>query len=199
MRGTLSGGAASPDGRRLAFSSSNLGKTLDLYVADVNGGNRRALVRSTDRVESDAAWSPDGAQLVFASGAGGSPRLHVIPAAGGTATQLATGGGYASEPAWNRVDRNLIAFTRAGEGTNSVAVLNLAQGTVSVAGQGSAAVAYSRPSWCADGRHLVVQSQRRGTDGYWLSLVDSVTGKVSRLTGDALPGCRQPDCWFPRR
>jgi len=199
LRGTLSGGAASPDGRRLAFSSSNLGKTLDLYVAEVNGANPRCIVRSPDRVESDAAWSPDGTQVVFASGAGGSPRLHVVPAAGGTPTQLATGGGYASEPSWNRVDRKLVAFTQAGEGTNSVAVLNLEQGTVAVAGQGSAAVAYSRPSWCADGRHLVVQSQRRGTDSYWLSLVDSVTGKVSRLTGEALPACKQPDCWFPRR
>jgi Tol biopolymer transport system component len=199
MRGTLSGGAASPDGRRLAFSSSNLGKTLDLYVADINGGARRCIVQSADRVESDAAWSPDGAQIVFAAGAGGSPRLHVVPAAGGTPTQLATGGGYASEPSWNAVDRNLIAFTQAGEGTNSVAVLNLSQGTVAVAGQGTSAVAHSRPSWCADGRHLVVQSQRRGTDAYWLSLVDSVTGKVSRLTGEALPGCKQPDCWFPRR
>jgi len=199
MRGTLSGGAASPDGLRLAFSSSNQGKTLDLYVADINGGNRRCIVRTPDRVESDAAWSPDGAQIVFAAGAGGSPRLHVVSAAGGTPIQLSTGGGYASEPSWNGVDRNQIAFTQAGEGTNSVAVLNLAQGTVAVAAQGSAAVAHSRPSWCADGRHLVVQTQRRGTDTYWLSLVDSVTGKVSRLTGDALPGCKQPDCWFPRR
>lgn len=199
MRGTLSGGAASPDGRRIAFSSSNLGKTLDLYVAEATGANRRCIVRTPDRVESDAAWSPDGAQIVFAAGAGGSPRLHVVPAAGGTPTQLSTGGGYASEPSWNGVDRNLIAFTQAGEGTNSVAVLNLAQGTVAVAAQGSSATAHSRPSWCADGRHLVVQSQRRGTDSYWLSIVDSVTGKVSRLTGDALPACKQPDCWFPRR
>lgn len=199
MRGTLSGGAASPDGRRLAFSSSNLGKTLDLYVAEVSGANRRCIVRSADRVESDAAWSPDSAQIVFAAGAGGSPRLHVVPAAGGTPTQLSTGGGYASEPSWNPADRNRIAFTQAGEGTNSVAVLDLAQGTVAVAAQGTGSVAYSRASWCADGRHLVVQSQQRGTDTYWLSLADSVTGKVSRLTGEALPGCKQPDCWFPRR
>lgn len=199
MRGTLSGGAASPDGRRLVFSSSNLGKTLDLYVADANGGNRRCIVRSPDRVESDATWSPDGAQIVFAAGAGGSPRLHVVPAAGGTPTQLSTGGGYASEPSWNPVDHQRIAFTQAGEGTNSVAVLDLKQGTVTVAGQGSSALAHSRASWCADGRHLVVQTQRRGTDDYWLSLVDSVTGKVSRLTGEALRGCKQPDCWFPRR
>lgn len=198
MRGTLSGGAASPDGRWLAFSSSNQGKTLDLYVADVRGGSRRVLVRSPDRVESDAAWSPDGTQVVFASGAGGSPRLHVVPFAGGTPTQLATGGNYASEPAWNPLERGRIAFTQAGEGTNSVAVLDLNQGTVTVAAQGTGSVAYSRASWCADGRHLVVQSQRRGSDDYWLSLADSATGKVSRLTGDALPGCKQPDCWFPR-
>lgn len=199
MRGTLTGGAASPDGRRLAFCSSNRGKTLDLYVADANGGNRRCILQSEDRVESDAAWSPDGQQIVFASGVSGSPRLFVIPATGGTATQLATGGGYASEPSWNRVERNRIAFTQAGEGTNSVAVLDLSKGAVAVAAPGTGSLAHSRPTWCADGRHLVVQTQQRGTDRYWLSLADSVTGKVTRLTGDQLRSCTQPDCWFPAR
>lgn len=199
MRGTLTGGAASPDGRRIVFCSSNRGKTLDLYVADANGGNRRCILQSEDRVESDAAWSPDGQQVVFASGVSGSPRLFVIPATGGTATQLATGGGYASEPSWNRVERNLIAFTKAGEGTNSVAVLDLSRGAVTIAAQGTGGLAHSRPSWCADGRHLVVQTQQRGTDRYWLSLADTVTGKVTRLTGEQLRSCTQPDCWFPAR
>lgn len=199
MRGSLTGGAASPDGARIAFSSSNQGKTLDLYVCDTNGGNRRCILRSDDRVESDAAWSPDGVQVVFASGASGSPRLFVIPAGGGNPSQLATGGGYASEPCWNRVERNLICFTQAAEGSNSVSVLDLAKGTVTVAAQGTAGVAYSRGAWCADGRHLVVQSQQRGGERYWLSLVDAETGKVTRLTGDQLAACTQPDCWFPRR
>jgi len=199
MRGSLTGGASSPDGSRLAFSSSNQGRTLDLYVCDANGGNRRCILRSDDRVESDAAWSPDGVQVVFASGASGSPRLFVISAGGGNPTQLATGGGYASEPCWNRVERNLICFTQASEGSNSVSVLDLTKGTVTVAAQGTGAVAYSRGTWCADGRHLVVQSQQRGGERYWLSLVDSATGKVTRLTGDQLSSCTQPDCWSPRR
>jgi hypothetical protein len=45
----------------------------------------------------------------------------------------------------------------------------------------------------------VVQTQQRGTDRYWLSLADSATGKVTRLTGDQLRSCTQPDCWFPAR
>jgi len=199
MAGSLTGGAASPDGARLAFCSSNSGPTLDLYVSDANGRNRRCILRSDDRVESDASWSPEGAQLVFASGVSGSPRLFTIPASGGTPTQISTGGGYASEPSWNRVDRNLICFTQATEGSNSVSVLDLAKGTVTVAAQGTGSVAYSRGTWCADGRHLVVQSQQRGADRYWLSLVDAATGKVTRLTGTQLGACTQPDCWFPRR
>lgn len=199
MRGTLTGGATSPDGRRLVFCSSSLGRTLDLFVADSNGGNRRCLLRTDDRVESDASWSPDSQQIIFAAGAAGSPRLFVLPASGGTPTQLATGGGYASEPSWNRVERSRVAFTQAGEGTNSVAVLDISKGTVTVAAQGSASLAHSRATWCADGRHLVVQTQQRGTDRYWLSLVDAGTGKVSRLTGDQLRSCTQPDCWYPVR
>lgn len=199
MRGSLTGGAASPDGSRLVFCSSNQGPTLDLYVCDANGRNRRCILRTDDRVESDAAWSPEGGQIILASGAAGSPRLFVMPASGGSPTQVSTGGGYASEPCWNRVDRNLICFTQASEGSNSVSVLDLARGTVTVAAQGTGSVAYSRGTWCADGRHLVVQSQQRGGERYWLSLVDAATGKVTRLTGDQLAACTQPDCWFPRR
>ncbi len=199
MRGSLTGGSASPDGSRIAFCSSNQGKTLDLYVSDANGGARRCILRTDDRVESDASWSPDTTQIIFASGSSGSPRLYVIPATGGSPTQLSTGGGYASEPCWNRADRNLICFTQASEGTNSVAVLDLAKGSLTVAAQGTGSVAYSRGAWCADGRHIVVQSQQRGGDRYWLSLADSVTGKITRLTGDQLKSCMQPDCWFPRR
>ncbi len=47
-------------------------------------------------------------------------------------------------------------------------------------------------SWCADGRHLVA------TQGNWLAIVDSVTGKVTRLTPSTLGDCSQPDCWTRR-
>ena len=53
-----------------------------------------------------------------------------------------------------------------------------AKGALTVAAQGTGGVAYSRGAWCADGRHIVVQSQQRGGDRYWLSLADSATGKI---------------------
>jgi hypothetical protein len=34
--------------------------------------------------------------------------------------------------------------------------------------------------------------------GDWLAVVDSVTGKVTRLTPSNLGRCSEPDCWTPR-
>jgi Tol biopolymer transport system component len=52
--------AWSPDGRLLAFSSDRSG-TMDLWVHDMQSGAERLM--SSDATM--AAWSPDGAQLVF--------------------------------------------------------------------------------------------------------------------------------------
>jgi len=96
----------SPDGRRVLYTLSELGKWKDnkrvtsIWMVDADGSNaRRFLAHEKDR---DAAWSPDGRFVAFlstrdaASGARdgdkGSdddlPQIYVIPVDGGEATKL---------------------------------------------------------------------------------------------------------------
>src|SRR5207302_3241032 len=53
----------SPDGKRIAFSSL-IGTVRELFVMDADGGNVRQITFD-DYNSFDAAWSPDGGQIVF--------------------------------------------------------------------------------------------------------------------------------------
>jgi uncharacterized protein YjdB len=56
--------ALSPDRRRIAFSATTDGRNYDLWVADADGRNARA-VTSDSLVDTSPAWTPDGLRLVF--------------------------------------------------------------------------------------------------------------------------------------
>lgn len=54
----------SPDRRRIAFSVTTDGRNYDLWVADADGRNARAV--ATDSMpETTPAWTPDGLHLVY--------------------------------------------------------------------------------------------------------------------------------------
>jgi len=82
-------------------------------------------------------------------------------------------------------------FTYQEAGTLRLGVLDLAAGTVTpIVTKSPASIVHA--SWCADGRHLVAAQSN------WLVVIDSVTGKVTRLTPSQLGDCSEPDCWTPR-
>jgi hypothetical protein len=85
---------------------------------------------------------------------------------------------------------NQLVFTYQS-GSLRLGVIDLAAGSVRPIDTASPA-ALAHASWCADGRHLVA------AQGDWLAVVDSVTGKVTRLTPASLGRCSEPDCWTPR-
>jgi hypothetical protein len=56
--------ALSPDRRRIAFSATTDGRNYDLWVADADGRNARAVTSDT-MVDTSPAWTPDGQRLIF--------------------------------------------------------------------------------------------------------------------------------------
>ena len=56
----------SPDGTGLAFTSNRAGKTSQLYVMPVAGGEPRKLTSLKEDV-TQAVWSPDGTRIAFVS------------------------------------------------------------------------------------------------------------------------------------
>ena len=118
----------SPDGRRVLYTLSELGKWKDnkrvtsIWMVDADGSNaRRFLAHEKDR---DAAWSPDGRFVAFLStrdaasagrdgdkgGDDDLPQIYVIPVDGGEATKLTDHKGKIRQFEWTK-DGTAIVFT----------------------------------------------------------------------------------------
>ena len=74
------GPVIAPDGRNIAFSVRQNGKTL-LYVMQADGTNARIVADSLD-LQGAPAWAPDGQSITSASVDDGVPHLFRIPVDG---------------------------------------------------------------------------------------------------------------------
>lgn len=175
-KGTNSGGRFSPDGTKIAMVISGSEDT-ELCVSDANGKDLKRLTRNKS-LESGPSWSPDGKQLVFTSDMRGKPQLYTISSRGGKARRLPTQvSSFCTEPNWNPVHPEKIAFTAATGGAFQIALYDMRQGRARflTAVRGSAV----EPVWLNDGRHLVFTQRQAGNTR--LMLLDSMSGKLSPL------------------
>jgi dipeptidyl aminopeptidase/acylaminoacyl peptidase len=116
----------SPDGKRVIYTVSELGKWKDnkrvtsIWIADADGANaRRFLANEKDR---SPAWSPDGKSVAFLSSrdaASGNrdgassdsdAQLYVIPVDGGEATKLSDHKGVIKSFEWTRDSASIVVL-----------------------------------------------------------------------------------------
>ena len=170
----------SPDGKRLAFTSTRTGNG-DVYVLDLGTGDLKRLTfhEGSERVDN---WSRDGRYVYFTSGAtdiGGMGDVFRVSADGGTALPV-SGDRYASEyfaapaPAgdtlaltakgivggqwWRKghshIDESEIWLRHENEPARYERVT-----------EGEAKSAW--PMWSSDGKRLYFMSDRTGAENIW--------------------------------
>jgi eukaryotic-like serine/threonine-protein kinase len=79
--------AISPDGRSVAFTIGSAAKG-NVYKMAVDDGQPIQLTSFEDAGTWSPAWSPDGGQIAFISNQGGTPKVWVVNAEGGTSRRL---------------------------------------------------------------------------------------------------------------
>ena len=167
--GLNTGGAWSPDGRRIALTLSKDGNA-EIYLIDPQGRVLRRLTYDP-AIDTSPTWSPDGTRIAFVSDRGGSPQIYVMSAAGGAARRLTFAGTYNQEPDWcPRRETPLVAFTGRDErGAYDIFTVNVMNGEVArlTQGQGS----NKSPAWAPNGRLLAFSSSR---GGLWLMTADGL-------------------------
>lgn len=92
----LGGPAIAPDGRRIAFSVRQRGKT-SLHVMQADGTNARIVTDSLD-LQGAPAWAADGRSITSAANDHGIPRLFRMRLDGGSPALFVQE--YSVDPAW---------------------------------------------------------------------------------------------------
>jgi Tol biopolymer transport system component len=117
-KGRLDSPVWSPDGKSIAYACEN-GGSRGVCLVPSDGGPAKQIASAW----SDApAFSPDGSKIAFASGPDKDTlQISVMPAGGGEATAL-TSGGSATSPAWSP-DGTRIAYVSTKDGHADIWVM----------------------------------------------------------------------------
>jgi Tol biopolymer transport system component len=108
----LGGPSIAPDGRNIAFSIRQRGKT-PLYVMHADGTNARMLTDSLD-LQGAPAWAPDGQSITLAADDHGVPHLFRVPMDGRSPVSFVRE--YSVEPAW-APDGRFVVYSGPDIGT----------------------------------------------------------------------------------
>ncbi len=111
----LGGPAISPDGRRVAFSVRQHGRTA-LYVMQADGTSTRIVADSLE-LRGAPAWAPDGRTITSAADDHGVPHLFRVPVDGGSPSVLVQE--YSVDPAW-APDGRFVVYSGPEIGTTSL-------------------------------------------------------------------------------
>lgn len=169
------GPTISPDGRNIAFSVRQQGKTL-LYVMQADGTGARIVADSLD-LQGAPAWSPDGQSITAAANDHGVPHLFRVPLDGSSPDAFVDE--YSVDPAW-APDGRFVVYSGPDIGT-----------AISVKAVTAEAVAHPLPplrltrgsrhlTFLSRGRQLVFLRGEIQHKNLWL--IDLDTGVERQLT-----------------
>ena len=197
----------SPDGKRIAFTSSEtpIGAFLhtqivregrpQIYVMDADGKNLRRL-SNNNFAEWHPSWSPDGKRIAFTSSsdrptADGYWDIYVMDADGNNPRNLTNHPSADWHPSW-APDSQRIAFVSSRDAFGWCIYVMDADGRNQQRLTDDSHADYS-PSWSPDGEHIAFVSIRE--ENYEIYVMDTDGKNRRRLTRN--PGHDLHPSWSP--
>ena len=175
-QGTSFGPSFSPDGKKLAFCSTEDESNPEIYVTKSDGTNIKRLTFNK-AIDTAPSWSATNREIAFTSDRGGSPQIYIMDAEGSNVRRCSFGGTYHDGPAWSPTGDRIVYVSRV-EAVFDLYVLNLRTDQIIKLTEG-----YARnesPGWSPDGRHIIFSSNRVGN--IQLYSIDYDGANLRRLT-----------------
>jgi len=190
--GTLSYGflSISPDGRWLTFTISST-TSSNVYKMNVEGGQPVQLTFFDAGWVASPVWSPDGRRIAFICGEGGTPKVWVVGADGGTASPL-------DKTNLSETNYSVLAWFPSSEivylqpGLNNLRRLNVeTQEEHPILPADSMGWLISKPIYSPDGKKIAIWWNRPEGRGVWLITLDRYSERL------LYPGEYVPFGWSP--
>ena len=106
----------SPDGRRIAFTSSAFDDNDEIYLIDLDGSNRTRLTENRRKLDMFASFSPKGDYLVYNSEEFGGQELMLMRADGQGQTRISIAEEtYEQEPVWSPDGKGIAYAGKMGD------------------------------------------------------------------------------------
>lgn len=143
----------------------------------------------SNAIDSGAAFTPDGRDIIFFSDRSGGPQLYRVPVTGGEAKRLTFEGTYNTSPRLS-ADGKFVAFVNREGGKLRIATLELATGQRTILTDGPLD---DSPSFSPNGRTILYEDKSGGRGKLGAVSSDGrVKWKVVSQVGDV----REP-AWGP--
>ncbi|MCK5859112.1 MAG: Tol-Pal system beta propeller repeat protein TolB [Abyssibacter sp.] len=159
-------------------------RTFELIVADADGHDPRAVVRSGEPLMSPA-WSPDRRKMAYVAFDDGESAIFIHELRSGVARELVRKPGINGAPAWSP-DGSKIAAALSFGGDPEIYVMNV-DGTGERRITNSSAID-TEPTWSPDGQKIAFTSDRGGQPQIYE--VDLASGDTRRLTFEGRSNAR---------
>jgi len=167
--------AWSSDGSKLAFSSSMRDGDPEIYLTNPDGAAGAKRLTAVKGSDVSPVFNPKtNGQIAWVSGRAGLPQIFIMDADGSNVQQI-TKEGYAVSPSWSP-NGLLLAFSwirhygPGAPGGQDIYLMNVATREFVQLTHDSGRNDF--PSWSPDGRHIVFQSTRTGSEQIWSMLAD---------------------------